>query len=277
MVGVNHEMSRELLWREFPTDLRGSYFRQFWDVAMLLTPEVMADPEKRDVLRDIPKLHVWPKASFLGKHNNRDPEGDESQLVLVVRGELLKKYPTTVIYAQKADWHRRPDGTADTDVDRELVPLSAAEEVSLPEAKIRKPLFEAKVEPDIYFIGFNLNPLEARGGTEPTDDAGWYFVLKERPGEPRFGFDFTEGTTVPRLINWNNLAWTHVGTAEGENIELNKTLAFDPYVESLDQENKPNPSDAQASWNPNTNAAELAYILYQVPVLVAVHASRMLP
>jgi hypothetical protein len=32
MVGINHEMSRELLWREYPTDQRGSYFRQFWDV-----------------------------------------------------------------------------------------------------------------------------------------------------------------------------------------------------------------------------------------------------
>ena len=33
MVGLNHEMARELLWREYPTDQRGSYFRQFWDVS----------------------------------------------------------------------------------------------------------------------------------------------------------------------------------------------------------------------------------------------------
>ena len=31
MVGLNHEMARELLWREYPTDQQGSYFRQFWD------------------------------------------------------------------------------------------------------------------------------------------------------------------------------------------------------------------------------------------------------
>ena len=35
MVGLNHEFARELLWREYPTDQRGSYFRQFWDVARL--------------------------------------------------------------------------------------------------------------------------------------------------------------------------------------------------------------------------------------------------
>ena len=32
MAGVNHEFARELLWREYPTDCRGSPFRQFWDV-----------------------------------------------------------------------------------------------------------------------------------------------------------------------------------------------------------------------------------------------------
>ncbi len=30
LVGLNHEMSRELLWRGFPTDRRGTYFRRFW-------------------------------------------------------------------------------------------------------------------------------------------------------------------------------------------------------------------------------------------------------
>ena len=31
MVGLNHEMAREMLWREFPADLRQTFFRQFWD------------------------------------------------------------------------------------------------------------------------------------------------------------------------------------------------------------------------------------------------------
>ena len=33
MLGVNHAFGSELLWREFPADLRGSYFRQFWNVS----------------------------------------------------------------------------------------------------------------------------------------------------------------------------------------------------------------------------------------------------
>ena len=31
MVGVNHEMSRTLLFNEYPTDQRGTYFQHFWD------------------------------------------------------------------------------------------------------------------------------------------------------------------------------------------------------------------------------------------------------
>ena len=33
MVGSNHEMGRELLWRGYPTDQRGTYFAQFWDTS----------------------------------------------------------------------------------------------------------------------------------------------------------------------------------------------------------------------------------------------------
>ena len=32
LVGLNDEMNRELLWRAFPTDQRGTPFRRFWDV-----------------------------------------------------------------------------------------------------------------------------------------------------------------------------------------------------------------------------------------------------
>src|SRR6185436_481138 len=115
----------------------------------------------------------------------REANGAKALLVLVIRGELLKRYPTAVIYAQKAQWHKNPDGTLDATAERELVDLTPAEADSLPPEKIRKPLFKAKVDPDIYFIGFDLGALEARGGTTPTSDPGWFFVIKERPGEPR--------------------------------------------------------------------------------------------
>ena len=63
----------------------------------------------------------------------------------------------------------------------------------------------------------------------------------------------------------------------GQVIHLTASVTFNATSDPSNPEDKPNPEDAQANWNPNTNAAELAYILYRVPVLVAVHASRMLP
>ena len=44
MVGLNHEMGRELLWNEYPTDERGSYFRQFWDVKGIIEPSTTLSP-----------------------------------------------------------------------------------------------------------------------------------------------------------------------------------------------------------------------------------------
>src|SRR5206468_2316 len=174
------------LWREYPTDQRGSSFRQFWDVTEQLAA-ASGDPElAKEKLRDITKIHTWAPVSVLGAHNNRHPAGNSgivTDLVLVIRGELLKRYPTAVIYAHHAAW-----GTAPTDDKRMLAPLSNQEEDDLPHSKIRTPLYEAKVDPDIYFFGFDLTKTEVVGGkSSPNDEPGWYFVIKERPGEPRFG------------------------------------------------------------------------------------------
>ena len=114
MVGLNHEFARELLWREYPTDQRGSYFRQFWDVRGFLAG-AGADPEAlRERLRDIPELHRWSTDTALGDHDHREAQGDkEDEVVLVIRGELLKKYPTAVIYAHRAAWERTSGGAID--------------------------------------------------------------------------------------------------------------------------------------------------------------------
>jgi hypothetical protein len=297
IVGINHEMSRELLWREYPTDQRGSYFRQFWDVKSFLPPQPVP-VDIKEKLRDIPKIHTWsknntthsdpqnadsPLKNELGQHNQRAMTSGKTQLVLVIRGELLKKYPTAVVYAHKADWGLNSSNVKDIKEERRFIELTTAEEKNPPTDKLKTPLFEAKVDPDVYFFGFDLDDEEARGAANPTstaDDPGWFFVIKERPGEPRFGLDIEKAKNEngqERLINWNNLSWVDIGTKDGACIEINKTISFQTYNPAIDQENKPIPDDVQARWSPSTNSAELAYILYQVPVLVGVHASRMLP
>ena len=71
MVGLNHEFARKLLWRDYPTDQRGSYFRQFWDVRGYIDSEGLSDDPLKEKLYDIPELHRWAPTSKLGEHNNR--------------------------------------------------------------------------------------------------------------------------------------------------------------------------------------------------------------
>jgi hypothetical protein len=280
MVGLNHEMARELLWREYPTDQRGSVFRQFWDARGVLDTEGLSADELRERLYDIPELHLWSKASDLGEHDNREVAGaSEEELVLLIRGELLKKYPTAVIYAHRAAWQPKSDGTIDPSKERVLAKLTPAEEAEPPRSKVRTPLYEAKVDPDCYFFGFDLTAEAAKGGTgaQPTDDPGWFFVIKERPGEPRFGLDI-EREAGEHLNTFNDLAWSDAaGVDEGEHLPPtlfgNVTLATPTADEGEKADQHTEDVDVNLA---ATSAARWAYLLYQAPVMVAVHAAEML-
>lgn len=287
MVGLNHEMSRELLWREFPTDQRGSVFRKFWEGKEFLRAAALPEDELRERNYDIPKLHLWSRGSKLGDHDLREirrreenpgaPPRDEA--VLVIRGELLKKYPDAIIYAQRARWQMRT-------VDGRQVPDNQLPRLLADgDANIITPIYEAQVDPDIYFFGFPLTVEEARGqlGDDPDDDPGYFFVIQEQPGEPRFGLDVGEASPPPEV--WNDLSWGHVGVAEGEVLRITGSTPSIP-LDALELTGSGTGEDAvkveqraeddQVPWNGSMNAADLAYILFQVPVLVAVHASDMI-
>jgi hypothetical protein len=187
MVGANHEMSRELLWREFPANPAGTPFRQFWDVRGQL-----GDPES---LRDIPPIAEWG-ATALGTHLRGSADG--GQLVLLVRGELLRRYPATTIYAARAN----ADGTFD------------------PATRLA-PMFRGFVAPDVVFVGFALTE-EAVLGKSPAGP-GWYFAFEEHPGEPRFGFDEQAETDAPASAD--ELAWPHVPCNASGHVDLSAPLS----------------------------------------------------
>lgn len=283
MVGLNHEFARELLWREYPTDQRGSVFRQFWDVRGFLA-EASADPEAlRERLRDIPELHRWSLNSDLGDHDYREQHGDkEEELVLVIRGELLKKYPNAVIYAHRAAWERKAGNAIDKSKPRRLADVPEAQAANPPRNLVKTPLYEAQVEPDLYFFGFDLTVRSAQGGftdASGEEDPGWFFVIKERPGEPRFGLDIPKAAPQASLTTWSDLAWSDVMPA-GTFLRPGATAApplVAPGSGALPDVVAQHNEDKQFAWRADTHAAELAYILYQVPVLMAVHAAEMLP
>jgi hypothetical protein len=198
-----------------------------------------------------------------------------------------------VIYAHRACWQRKEvtpadetkvpcdrSGAIDNTVERRFATLTPAEEDNPPRSKVLTPLYEAKVDPDIYFFGFDLTVEDAKGGTgeNPNDDPGWFFVIKERPGEPRFGLD-SEGP--PPIQVWNDLSWPMVQPQPpGAYIDISTTPATLSVSNPGDSDEKYPQylNDKEIEWNRSKiSSAELAYILFQAPVLVGVHASEMLP
>ena len=103
-------------------------------------------------------------------------------------------------------------------------------------------------------------------------------MIKERPGEPRFGLDLPKSTPQTTITTWNDLAWTDVLTNyEASSFlrigERTVTLTAPPSGDPAEQQHI---EDNRFRWQADTHASELAYILYQVPVLMGVHASEML-
>jgi len=242
MVGLNHEMARELLWNEFPTDQRGSYFRQFWDVSGFVIPEDETDESIAGDLKDIKPIHEWFGSDALGQNNNRLRDDGEAPLVLAIRGEVVNRYPEVSIFAIRAHFEN-------------------GKRVFNDNSEEKYPIYSADISPDITFLGFDITAEEASGND--TDDAGWFFAIKQPPAGPRFGLDELAGGSAGDISSWNDLTWQHMGSA------FVNTGAIIGGAPSDDDEN-PN-----LAWG--TNSADMAYILYQVPFMLAIHATEMLP
>jgi hypothetical protein len=196
MVGLNHEMSRELLWRGFPTDLQGTYFKYFWGA----TADVNLGREP-----DVPDLHRWDPERHLG--DNLTSGNVAGQLALVIRGELLRRFPDTIIYAVDVT----ADGGLGTDE--------------------RYPIQRGVLLDDAVFLLFDLTEAEAVGGEE---DGGYFFVLQQQPSEPRFGLDELPETDSPST--WNQLAWAHVVTSAGGYLRIEASAEA---VAGVDEPNGP--------------------------------------
>lgn len=279
LIGLNHEMARELLWREFPTDLRGTPFRQFWDPRPVPLEPGESREAWRERLYDILPLHRWSKTAKLGENNHRRPaaEPQKKDVVLVIRGELLKKYPNAAIYAHKATWPLNKDGTQNKTGERTILPIPA--NVPLTDQMVRLPIYEAKIAPDIYLLGFPLDENEARSGG--ADGLGWFFVLKERPGDPRFGLDEPPPGELPEIEVWNDATWGHLDPGPSGFIRFDGgvEVGLDDFNGDDDDEEKKRQREDDVNiteWAPDVSAADVAYILFQAPVLVAVHAQEML-
>ena len=91
LMGMNTEMGRELMWREYPTDQRGSYFRKFWDQSELPKKE-----ELKSKYYDIEDIDKWK-----GKLGSNHRSGKSPMLVFAIKGDLMLTYPDTEVFLQQ--------------------------------------------------------------------------------------------------------------------------------------------------------------------------------
>ena len=158
LVGLSDEMGRELLWREYPTDSRGTYFYRFWNASS-------------DELRQ--QIHRF-SATALGSHLSIGPAASSGRAVVLIRGEIVRRYPDlTVMALHEANLNDRDQGRP-----------------KLPEAPTGPPdaaktLFNAFLPPDIMLVGLDITVEQLR-------QAGWWIVVSEHPQSTRFRRPSTE-------------------------------------------------------------------------------------
>ena len=167
LVGLNHALSRELTWRRYPLDPTGTMFCRFWAAA----------PHAADTA--LPPLASWQPISRLGEHS---PSAD--QLVLLLRGAVLRRFPTASVYLS---------GTA-ADGEVHLAPSMAAP------LGTGTAFFGFPVIPDAA-----LHPDPSTGGP-----AAWFVVIQEAVDHARFGIDDPpDGAAATDLAGWQDLDWAH--------------------------------------------------------------------
>jgi len=84
LVGLSDEMGRELLWRGYPTDQRGTYFWRMWSES------------SDDLKQQIARFAAGPLGSHL-------VGGKDPRVVMLVRGAVVKRHPEALFVAVQRD------------------------------------------------------------------------------------------------------------------------------------------------------------------------------
>jgi hypothetical protein len=163
-------------------------------------------------------------------------------MVLVVRSELVRRYPSLLVAAVPAAW----------DSQGNRAPVQNPPTMVLP-------AFRGRIGADVLYAGFSQPSItDAIGTKTPAGPAGWFFLLSENPGDPRFGLDPGIGSAPPTRAT---LSWGHLSPPP--------TTPYAP-IGSF-----PNVSDAGFSAATAT-AANVAMLVRQRPFRAFLHASLLI-
>jgi hypothetical protein len=181
LAGANHEFARELVWRGYPTDSMGTSLARFWP-----TPR-QADGTLPD---DVRPMAEW--GDRLGRNWADGPvEGQGEVTIVVVRGDLLRRYPETVVSAVLG---RRTEHGEEVGFE----PAPGVEPI--------RELFRGALPPDVTYVGLAVDPDDLR---RTVDGQEWFLALTQPVEGPRFGLDDElRGTTGQRSdTDLDDLSW----------------------------------------------------------------------
>jgi hypothetical protein len=239
LVGANHEMGRELLWREFPASPGVTFFRRFWDTG----------PDGPDDIGDIHTTWTQPNPGA----NLTGVSAGKLTLVLV-RGDLIRRYPDAHIYLVPGRW--KGD---------QVIPNAA---------KAEEAVLHGALDGRSLFLGFARPVAVLRGNRTATTHtpatAGWFVAIEEPAAAPRFGID--SGQPARDLsqpdATWRDLAWGNLVPREGALEDLTHAVARTPLP-------APSPQSLDGlTWG--HNAAHMAAITWQYPFRLYIHADQLL-
>lgn len=265
LVGANHELNHELRWRQFPTDMRGTALRRFWDRGY---------PSHDHRGDDTDGIHTWHRP--LGRNF---PEGDdhEADLVLLFKGGIVRKLGKLVVVLNETD-------------DESWEPGRGTDHL---------PVFDGSIGGDTSYYGFDV-PRTALA-EEPER---FRFVLHEPQNRLRFGLDIATASTrherfapdqaslpfpvqaavrrpprarlmpppaftgTPRAVGehpgtWADLSWEHVETGASRYLDVDAAVAVTD-------------RDEPDLWGDERTSASIARSVWQTPVAAVLPVGRVL-
>jgi hypothetical protein len=181
--------------------------------------------------RECPAIATWKDADALGSHIT---SGERA--VFIFRSRLVGHLSEAIIYLGQAE----ADGVYRRTGSNQLLPI-----------------FRGTAGVDTAYLGFQIAPEQLAGSGA---DLGWYVVIQEIEGAPRFGFD--EGAP-DKLATWNDAAWPLIALSAPQG-----------YVSIGGKKLSPT-QPKNLVWG--GGSAHMASICLQRPIRVSIHASLLLP
>ncbi len=185
LAGANHEMARELLWRGYPTDQMGTCFARFWPTAPTLIGASGPD--------DTDQMHLWGDRLGANPAGRAAVDDGDAGTFVVIRGELLRRYPNTLVAAVFGS----VDGTG-----------NFVHDSGHPDGGVAYELFRGTLPEDITYVALAITRRQLQ---ETTGSKSWYIALTQPLEEPRFGLDEEPEDLERQPQEPNDLSWKWIG------------------------------------------------------------------